>query len=188
MNYQPLWIDGQTVGESKRDAEGRYEAIQACLSAVVRPGFTLLDVGAQSGYFSVRLSKEMGAAALAVDGESEVLLSGLAAMQPHDVSAMVAFLRPRDLMTFRPVDVTLCLSVLHHVPWWEQMLDEIMRMSRIVFVECAMPGEDIGKDSDLLREQEEKVRGLRDALLITQTPGFDARVKRPMYMIPGHRA
>lgn len=187
MNYQPLWIDGKTIGESRRDAEGRYEIILSFLRDVVKPGFSLLDVGAQSGYFSVRFSKEMGAAATAVDGEADVLLNGLEAMKPHDVSAVVKFLKPRDLMIFRPVDVTLCLSVLHHVPWWEQMLDEIMRLSRIVFIECAMPGEDIGKDPDLLREQDEKVRGLKDSMLVGHTPGFDTRFGRPMYMIPGLR-
>jgi 2-polyprenyl-3-methyl-5-hydroxy-6-metoxy-1,4-benzoquinol methylase len=184
--YQPLWIDGQTVGESIRDAEGRYMMIRECLEGLVKPGFTLLDVGAQSGYFSVRMADEMGARATAVDCEP-ILLEGLAEMGPHNVAGVMKMLQPRDLKIFRPVDVGLCLSVLHHVTWWETMIDELMGMCRILFVECAMPGEQIAKDHGLLDEQHRAVAGLPGATLAGWTPGFDARVERPMYMIPGRR-
>jgi 2-polyprenyl-3-methyl-5-hydroxy-6-metoxy-1,4-benzoquinol methylase len=184
--YQPLWIDGQTVGDSLRDAERRYAMIHECLEGLVSPGFTLLDVGAQSGYFSVRFADEMGAQATAIDGEA-VLMEGLQAMAPHGVSGVMKFLRPRDLKIFRPVDVGLCLSVLHHVDWWETMLDELMGLCRILFVECAMPGEEIGKDPELLDEQHRTVAGFPGATLAGWTPGYDARVERPMYLIPGRR-
>ena len=186
--YQPLWRDGQTTGESIRDADGRCTVIEQVLRQgnLVRPGFTLLDVGAQSGYFSVRLSQTMGAVATAIDGEL-ALMEGLEAMGPHGVAGVMKFLKPGDLRLFRPVDVGLCLSVLHHVTWWEEMLEELLDLCRIVFVECAMPEEEIGKESELLAAQHEKVSGLKDAMLTAWTPGYDATVLRPMYLVPGRR-
>lgn len=188
--YQPLWIDGETTGESLRDADRRYAMIHECLKGLVKPGFTVLDVGAQSGYFSVRLADEMGAHATAIDGES-VLLDGLEAMYPEtpwkgSVTAVMRFLKPGDLMMFRPVHVGLCLSVLHHVDWWETMLGELMDLSRMLFVECAMPEEKIGKDPKVLAAQHEKVASLKGAMLAGWSPGYDVRVERPLYMIPGN--
>lgn len=184
MNYQPLWVNGKTVGPDIRQSAGRYDVIAACLRAIIQPGFSVLDVGAQSGYFAVRLNHEFGARVTAVDGAPE-LLSGLDAMERHTVAGVVRFLQPGDLRTFRPVDVVLCLSVLHHVTWWSQMLDEMLEMSRMVFVECAVPEEEIGKDPELLREQHALVRSLPDAMHVGSAVGYDNRHKRPMYLVPG---
>jgi len=184
--YQPLWIDGRTVGESIRDAEHRYGMIRECLEAgkLAVPGFTLLDVGAHSGYFAVRFADEMGAVATAVDGEA-ALKEGMAAMRPVNVAAVMKFLKPGDLHIFNPMDVGLCLSVLHHVTWWPTMLEEMMGLCRILFVECAMPGENIAKDDALLSEQHRAVSSLPGAMLVGHTPGYDPSVDRPLYMIPG---
>lgn len=188
--YQPMWIDGRTVGDSRRDAEHRYAMIHECLKGLVQPGFNVLDVGAQSGYFSVRLAEEMGAHAVPVDGDP-AMMQGLEKMCPDGVtngsiSAVYKFLRPGDLRIFREVQVGLCLSVLHHVEWWETMLEELMDGCRMLFVECAMPEEEIGKDPRVLAAQHEKVAALKGAMLVGWTPGYDARVERPMYMIPGN--
>ena len=51
--YQPLWLDGKTVGDARRDAVTRYEAIRSRL-AHLPEGFRMVDVGAHCGYFSYR--------------------------------------------------------------------------------------------------------------------------------------
>lgn len=184
MSYQPLWVNGKTVGPDRRNSAGRYEAIADCVRHLLNPGFSALDVGAQSGYFAVRLQQDFDALVTAVDGAPE-LMEGLAAMPNHAVVGLGKFLTPEDLLSFRPVDVTLCLSVLHHVSWWDVMMDGLMGMSRMMFVECAMPEEEIGKDPDLLAEQHDFVRSLSGSMRVGYAPGYDDRVMRPMYLLPG---
>lgn len=187
MNYQPLWVDGKTVGPDLRDSAARYGAIADHVRTAFPRGFSVLDLGAQSGYFSVRLQQEFDAQVTAVDGAPE-LASGLARMQDHRVRGLYRFLEPAEVLELRPVDVSLCLSVLHHVEDWYGMLESVLKISRSVFVECASHREEIGKDRELLKKQESAVSWLPGAVRVAETVGYDARQMRSMYLVPGRAA
>lgn len=185
--YQPLWIDGRTVGNARRDAVTRYEAIAARLTHLP-PGFHMVDVGAHSGYFSYRAADELGAQVLAIDGD-EALRHGVRAMDIDGTNTRVTpvytNLRPGQLPRIRPFDVGLCLSVLHHLPWWPLMIGDLLNACRLVFIECAIPGENLSTISHRTEPSLAAVRELPGAQKICEVPGFDDRFQRPTYVIPG---
>lgn len=182
MKYQPEWIDGKTVGNSRRDAEGRYNAIATYLGGM--RSFTALDLGAHSGYFSFRMAEEFGAEVVAVDDAEELRETFRKTSGPADGRVVGVFERmdAGTLETMREFDVILCLSVLHHVTWWRSLLDMMVRKSGILFVETAVAGEKlpgaIAHSPEISRAVE-----IRGGKKIHETPGFDNRFMRPLYVI-----
>lgn len=55
--YQPVWINGQTLRDGKRESEQRYAAIRPILDKFTRP-FTVLDIGCNMGYFCNRIAAD----------------------------------------------------------------------------------------------------------------------------------
>lgn len=179
VSYQPGWVDGREVGTGERDAAGRYEAIRRELQG--HTGFSVLDVGAYSGYFSVRLAEEFEATVIAAD---KVLKR-----HPIDTPGVVSV--PRNLtglelsqLTHAGLDVVLLLSVLHHVDWWRDMLLIAVERSQVVFVELPDPREILpnaiahGEAVEMHRQ----VQAL-GGIVIAWTPGYDGRYNRPTYAI-----
>lgn len=185
--YQPLWLDGKTVGDARRDAVTRYEAIARRI-AHLPEGFRMVDVGAHSGYFAYRAADELGADVLAIDGD-EALRDGVAAQEAGRTSTRVtpvfANLTPGQLPKLGNFDVGLCLSVLHHLPWWPLMIGDMLNACRHVFIECAVPGENLSTISHRTEPTLEAVKALPGAEVICSVPGFDNRFPRPTFFIPG---
>ena len=184
--YQPLWIDGQTVGDARRDAVTRYEAIASRLGHLPA-GFRAVDVGAHSGYFAYRMADELGAEVLAIDGD-EALREGVSAMDSGRTRSRVtpaySNLLPGQLPDLGRFDVGLCLSVLHHLHWWSDMLEDMLDACALVFIETAVPGENLAWISERTEGICAAVKGLRGEV-ICEVPGFDERYRRPTYVIPG---
>lgn len=179
MRYQPEWIDGKTVGTSRRDAEGRYAAIARELDGMY--GFTVLDLGAHAGYFSLRLAEEFGANVTAVDDAAE--LAATLDKVPHpQVTGFFQKVDPRGLEHLGQFDVALCLSVLHHVTWWRSMIHMLIKQSRKLIIESAHPDEvlpgAIAHSQEIIPMIE-----LHNGRKIHESPGFDDRFLRPMFVI-----
>jgi 2-polyprenyl-3-methyl-5-hydroxy-6-metoxy-1,4-benzoquinol methylase len=176
VRYQPEWVGGKTVGSSRRDAAGRYAAIAAELQGMY--GFSVLDLGAYAGYFSLRLADEFGARVVAVDDSAE--LAETMSRSPHP--GVTGVFEKVDAQGLSRLDVVLCLSVLHHVPWWRSMIDMLIKQSKILFVETADPRETlpaaIAHSPEIPRIVE--IKGGRK---IHESPGFDAAFLRPTYVI-----
>jgi hypothetical protein len=174
--YQPRRIDGQDVGTPARPAASRFDAIAKELDG--HEGFTVLDLGAHEGYFSLRLAEEFNAQATAVDD-----WRGLKpALAGSPVKGVHERLTPEALEALGEFDVILCLSVLHHVPWWEQMLEQIQLQSKLLFVEVAVAHEDLPKAVAHCSEIPNAVAAL-DGRVIAKTHGYKSRKLRPMYVL-----
>lgn len=175
MSYQPQWRDGRTVGASRRDAEGRYRAIAERLSG--RSGFTALDLGAHQGYFSHRLADEFGADVTAADD--------CPALQPHDgVTVIRKRLSAAEIMKLGHFDVSLCLSVLHHVPRWRDTVDALLAVSDALFVETAVPEESL--PTAVAHSASAAITSYVESLggrILTYTPGYDPEFSRPLWVI-----
>lgn len=129
MTYQDVIApDGSIVAEGYRTCEDRYEAVRAVASGLRRP-FTVLDLGAASGYFGLRLTEDFGARVVAVEPSDDILpaASRLAAVVRSRVNAEEV----RRLGTF---DMVLALSFLHHQKAWPAMLDMLNRVARSAFI------------------------------------------------------
>jgi hypothetical protein len=179
--YQPRRHNGQDVGTPIRPAAPRYEAIRAELGD--RRGLRVLDIGAHEAYFSLRLAEDLDAQVTAVDSWRGLRPALAAAADPR-VTGVYEDLTPQSLAALGDWDVILCLSVLHHVPWWEAMLEMIQAQSRLLICEVAVAREVLPKAVVHCPEIPAAVKAL-GGRVICRTHGYKSRRQRPMYAIGG---
>jgi hypothetical protein len=177
--YQPKRRDGADVGRPTRPAASRFEAIAAEIGD--RRGLRVLDLGAHEGYFSLRLAEELSAEVTAVD-DWRGLRPALEAAGDPRVTGVYERITPERLAALGDWDVILCLSVLHHVPWWEEMLRLVRAQSRLLICEVAVAHEVLPRAVAHCPEIPEAVKAL-GGRVIARTHGYKSRKLRPMYAI-----
>lgn len=139
-SYQDEWVKGASRSAGYRDCAARYEAIRAELSGLRAP-FSVLDLGAHSGYFSFRLAEDFGARCVAVDDYRALPRLAAENGDPR-VSVVDRRLGVREIDRLGPFDVILALSVLHHVTHWRWLLAVLRRRARSrLIVETPNPAE-----------------------------------------------
>jgi SAM-dependent methyltransferase len=167
--YQPMWVNGQTIGAQERDCEGRYHAI----APHVPEGATVLDFGAFTGYFSHRLADERNAKCVAV--APEVL--------PYPgVTIVKDKLTPDGIRQLGKFDVVLALSVLHHLNPWRDYYEALADAAGVLIVE--VPNRDEPFDHCL----PEKVRDIHDSVkgdILCLTAGYRTDLLRPTVRVTG---
>ena len=150
-NYQPLWVNGKTVGTGRRDVETRWAAI----SPHIAKGSRVLDLGAAQGYFSVRSAVELGCSVVAVDPD----LADMSDVQ--NVHCVRRIVSPHDVNELGKFDLALALSILHHIDKWQKMLDVLVANATTVIVETPHPKETLKDTRKNARLQEiyDRTRG-----------------------------
>jgi CTP-dependent riboflavin kinase len=137
MTYQDRIDDeGAVLAPGYRSCEDRYALIRRAMHGIRWP-FTVLDLGAASGYFSIRLTRDFAARCVAVDRSAEVKEAEgrVAAVVQGDLDLE----RIRRQGTF---DVILALSLLHHQRDWLRILDLLVAHTRsALIVETPHPSE-----------------------------------------------
>ncbi len=129
MTYQDsVDEDGVVVTAGYRSCADRYEVVRKVAQSLRRP-FTVLDLGAASGYFSIRLTQDFGARAVAVDRDPAVreAIGRVAAVEQKTMD-------PEMVRRMGTYDMVLGLSFLHHVPGWRAMLDMLNRITRSALI------------------------------------------------------
>jgi 2-polyprenyl-3-methyl-5-hydroxy-6-metoxy-1,4-benzoquinol methylase len=175
--YQPGWVNGKEVGTGRRDASRRYAAIRRQLLG--RRGFSVLDVGAYTGYFAYRLADEFGARCLAVDRNARL-------EERDNVAVSRRYMGAADFEDIADGawDVTLLLSVLHHMRDWRRALAAVLRFSGVAFVELPdarerLPNAAMHHETAAMHEAVAAAGGVQ----IASTEGFDARFQRRMFVV-----
>jgi hypothetical protein len=127
--YQDLVDEmGQTLAPGYRECEKRYELIRQVVEPLRRP-FTVLDLGANAGYFSIRLTQDYGARCVAVEPMPDIKKA------EGRVAAIVnRAVTPDDVHRLGTFDVVLGLSVLHHMKYWRKMLEMMNSIARSVLI------------------------------------------------------
>ena len=126
--YQDSISEDGTVTEGYRSCTDRYEVVRRVASQLRHP-FTVLDLGAASGYFSIRLTEDFGARVVAVEGcdEIEAARGSVAAIVRRNLQA-------EDVRLLGTFDLVLALSFLHHQKRWREMLHTIERSARSALI------------------------------------------------------
>ena len=185
MSYQERWVRGEVTASGKRECSARYELIRRVVAGYTRP-VTVLDLGADLGYFGCRLAHEFGAVSVMV--ERRPALEG--ACRENALPTTVA-LRHKlsvddlgQLAAAEHFDVVLALNIVHHFKSaWPAALKAILRLGDDLVIETPPP-DDVGAcGQPFLRPIQERVlaRDLEElgAVRSHTTPG----VRRPIYLI-----
>lgn len=118
--YQDQYVNGEVIVKGKRDCESRYKAMQPLFEKYKRP-FTILDIGANFGYYSIRAASEYGATSVMFESEKNEVNTLLNLAEQNDCRDNLTILNTRlNLHKLKEIgkcehfDVVFALNVIHH--------------------------------------------------------------------------
>ncbi|MFC7322624.1 class I SAM-dependent methyltransferase [Halobacillus campisalis] len=136
--YQDVWVKGKVVKKGKRECEKRYKKIKEQLNRIKQP-FTVLDIGADSGYFSFRIAEDFNAQVTMLTSDKKI-----DNIMRQNNNKNVKLIREevnvdnlKVLTEKEDFDVILALSILHHCDEYEELIDMIFDSSRLIFIEAS---------------------------------------------------
>lgn len=121
IQYQDVWCRGKLIQQGVRSCAHRYSIIKQFLTQYKRP-FTVLDLGANLGYFSFRIAEDFpNATVVSIENGNHVELHRLAVRNGNPgVFVLSKSMDYNDLLTLgacEHFDVVLALSIIHHFPF-----------------------------------------------------------------------
>ena len=185
MTYQEKWVRGGVRARGDRECEARYDLVRAGVAGYSRP-FSVLDIGANLGYFGIRLAEEYAAVSVMVERRPDLFDVCKQNALPTTV-AIQRRLSVRDLEELAKsehFDVVLALNVVHHFKSeWRAAFDAILSIGDRVIIETPSR-EDTGACGqgavpgilDAIRKENRELLGKSPC---HTTPG----AKRPMYCL-----
>ena len=140
--YQDIWVNGETK-RGVRECASRYEAIKKQLEPFDRP-FTVLDIGANLGYFSFRIAHDFpNAVCVLIESQYADWLLKLAKENGLD---NIIVLRNQvgaeilgKLADCEHFDVVLALNVIHHIGDVPNTIAAVERLGEAVIIETPSP-------------------------------------------------
>lgn len=144
VRYQPLF--GESSHGFDRSCVDRWLEIERWLP---RPPYSLLDIGSQLGYFTVR-SALNGGLAIGLERDPDSVRVAEAIRDRSGAKTAVYWnveLTTANTPALPATDVTLCMSVYHHwarergAEYANEILDVISSKTKILFFETGQPDE-----------------------------------------------
>ena len=116
--YQDIWIKG-AVTPGIRECAARYPVIKKVLEQYKRP-FTVLDIGANLGYFSFRIAEDFPeATCVLIESKYGKQLTQLGKDNESNnviiLNNTVTADKLSNLSKCEHFDVVLCLNIIHHL-------------------------------------------------------------------------
>lgn len=167
--YQDVWVKGAVVERGERDCAPRYEAIKKVAARFKRP-FTVLDIGANLAYYSVRLAEDFDCTVLAV--EPGPWMSSVLSRNDNPrvlgVKRALSLADLRELADVEHFDLVLGLSVTHHFDApFADVLREIRRLGFATILELPTEPNACGQTSvkETFIPEDAKLLGMFDTHL-----------------------
>lgn len=195
--YQDIWVNGKVRQKGVRVTEARYAPIKELLSKYTRP-VTILDIGANLGYFSFRASSEFNCISIMVEASKEYLraLKKLSDEQNCKDSLILLGKRLRaatlrTLAACEHFDIVLALRVVHHFKEpYSEVIRSINYLGDYIFMELPTPGEtkvkshgrvaaELSNHAEILKRYDYKKVG--------EYPSHVGNTLSPMYLIKSNR-
>lgn len=134
--YQDIWVKGKLFKKGSRECAARYEHIKKYLNKLDKP-FTVLDIGANSGYFSFRIAEDFDATVTMIESRK-----GIVNIMEKNNNNKVKLIHKRvnvndlnDLAKNNHYDVVLALSFIHHSDDYGKLANAIFKLGDHVFIE-----------------------------------------------------
>lgn len=135
--YQDLRINGKTLRKGcGPNCELRYEALRPVLDQLKQP-FSVLEIGANNGYFSLRIAEDYDSFCTMIDGTNRLKKICEYNSEISHLTYLQKFLTPQDiewLAEHEHFDVVICFHVLHHVDW-KRFLPALFKLADHVIIE-----------------------------------------------------
>ena len=138
--YQDIWVKGKVKKPGVRDCGKRWDMIREYAAQFNRP-FTVLDIGANLGYFSLRLAEEFDCTVVSVEG---IYGKWIQSVYEENENGRVILLQHvmsladlRKLAEVEHFDLVLALSVAHHIGPWKDTQAVLRSLGDHVIIEMA---------------------------------------------------
>lgn len=139
--YQDIRVRGETIDYGRRECESRYEIIKLFLERYDKP-FTVLDFGANYGYFSWRIKEDFPNSEITMI-DSRPVLELLTKINNYDGINLIS----KDMSLGEIIqhgeshsyDLVLIMSIIHHFPEPESTLDAFINMGETIIIETDYP-------------------------------------------------
>lgn len=141
--YQDIFVNGQILKTGVRICEPRFELIEDFLFKKFNRPFTLIDLGAAQGYFSLNAAYKYNCCSVMVEGNNHYANFLKYLCEKNDqVPAKILLHKQIDshflqlLSRGEHFDVVLALNVLHHLGQdWQECLDHILNLGEHIIIE-----------------------------------------------------
>lgn len=135
--YQDLWVNGDILFKGcGPDCPSRYEALRPLFNQFDRP-FSVLEIGANNGYFCFRIANDYDATCVMIDGTDRLKKICEANSSVKRVMYLKKLVTSNDLLKLAQTehfDVVLCFHVLHHVNW-RPFFSALLKLGDYVVIE-----------------------------------------------------
>ncbi|CAK8721673.1 hypothetical protein GKODMF_13265 [Candidatus Electrothrix gigas] len=191
--YQDIWVNGAVQTKGIRDCAGRYNHILTHCKKYNRP-FTVLDIGANLGYFSFRLTSDFDCVAVMVEGSPgyQKMLKNLIQQQEKKddlilLGTTLNYELIKELSSCEHFDVVLGLRVVHHFQEpFRDVIEGILSLGDHVFLELPTAGEDEVRAKKRIQDELDDHASLLKNYNYKKVGEFPIHVgatKSPMYLI-----
>lgn len=172
--YQDIYINGETLWKGLgTDCVSRYTAIKKALTEKYKRPFTVLDIGANNGYFSFRLARECGSTCVMADMTNR--LTDLCQLNT-DVGNNIIYIKKqltaddiKQLSKHVHFDVAIGLHVLHHIPEWKKFFKNLKSLADTLIIETPPANDPRLEKKTSIPAIEQKLL-TKNAKVITETP------------------
>ncbi len=138
--YQDILINGEAIYHGGHHCQERYDAIKPILDQYDRP-FTVVDIGANNGYFSLRIAEDYDATAVMIDFTDRLEKICTLNTNLDNIIYLKKQLCTEDLKLLNQkehFDVLIMFHVLHHIQSpdnWEDFLVELFKLADHVIIQ-----------------------------------------------------
>jgi SAM-dependent methyltransferase len=136
FQYQDIRVNGKTISKGVRECESRYEALLPFLDRYKkRKTFTVLDFGANYGYFSWRIKEDFPNAEITMVDPRPLLKLLYDINNVKGIKLISQYLHDFQIQTLGEFDLILLMSVLHHFDNPNSILDIFLEIGETLIIE-----------------------------------------------------
>lgn len=177
--YQDILVDGNVIKEGVKDCEVRYPNIKQIADKYKRP-FTVLDIGASEGYFSIKMAQEYKdkATCVMIEGDKTLLLPEICNINKglNNLVVLEKFITPLDLKELgecEHFDIVLAFNVIHQMKEaWKETLDYLLTLGDYIFIETPPIGCHTAANKDLLPLIEDYLSKHKNGRVVGRVPRY----------------
>lgn len=176
--YQDIFVNGSIIKEGVKDCAIRFPIIKNILDQYKRP-FTVLDIGASEGYFSLRIATHYPeSTCVMIEGDKSLRLPQICSLNSNlnNVVVLEKFITPQDLKELADCehfDLVLAFNVIHQMKGaWKQSIDYLLSLGDNILIETPPPGCHTSANAHLLPLIEEYLEKHKQGQVVAQVPRY----------------
>lgn len=175
--YQDVLINGETIKEGVKHCQVSEKIIYELLDKYERP-FTVLDIGASEGYFSIKIAGKYDCVCTMIEGDSKNQLPLVAQLNTNlnnliVLEKQITAEELEKLCTCEHFDVVIAFNVLHHFKdKWKKAAKAILNLGDYIFIETPPSDCRVAANKDIIPLINEYLKTRPEGSIIGKTPRY----------------